>query len=143
MITHKNKCVQTNFCVHKYTSQAKMNHQNKNKLTLNNKGNNVLRAQTSKRVKVVCFMFWCFLCTRNLFVKKKKKKQAWNCLDNLILLYYWWKHEIISFYPNSIGNFDVKMKLYLIFPNHMSENFWFLKLQYLKTEVWSSFLACA
>ena len=28
----------------------------------------------------------CFLCTRNLFVKNNK--QAWNCLDNLISLYY-------------------------------------------------------
>ena len=34
-----------------------MNQQNKNKLTLNNKGNNFLSAQTSKRVKVACFAF--------------------------------------------------------------------------------------
>ena len=54
-------------------SQAKINHQNKIKQTLNNKGNNFLHAQTSKRVKVICLTFWCFLCLRNFFVKKKKK----------------------------------------------------------------------
>ena len=37
-------------------------------------------------MKVVCFTFWCFLCAWNLFVKKSKP--AWNCLDNLISLYY-------------------------------------------------------
>ena len=56
------------------------------KQTLNNKGNNISRAQTSKRVKVVCFTFWCFLRAWNLFVIKNKP--AWNCLDNLISLYY-------------------------------------------------------
>ena len=30
----------------------------------------------------------CFFCARNLFVKKINK-QAWNCLDNIISLYYW------------------------------------------------------
>ena len=39
--------------------------------TLNNKGNNFSSAQTSKRVKVACFAFWCILCARNHFVKKK------------------------------------------------------------------------
>ena len=67
-------------------SHAKINQQNKIKQTLNNKGNNISCAQTSKRVKVVCFTFWCFLCAWNLFVKKSKP--AWNCLDNLISLYY-------------------------------------------------------
>ena len=36
-------------------SQGKINKQNKNKLTLNNKGNNVSRVQTSKRIKVTYF----------------------------------------------------------------------------------------
>ena len=35
--------------------QAKINKQNKNKLTLNNKGNNFSRVQTSKRNKVPYF----------------------------------------------------------------------------------------
>ena len=73
------------FRAQKNTPQAKINYQNKNKLTLN-KGNNFSRAKSSKRVKVVCFTFWCFLCAWNLFVKKSKP--AWNCLDNLISLYY-------------------------------------------------------
>ena len=51
-------------------SQAKINQQNKIKQTLNNKGNNFLLVQTSKRLEVVCFTFWCFLCAQNLFVKK-------------------------------------------------------------------------
>ena len=61
------------FCAHKNTSQPKVNQQNKNKLTLNNKGNSFLRAQSSKRVKVTCFAFQSFLCARNLFVKKINK----------------------------------------------------------------------
>ena len=36
-------------------SQAKINQQNKNKLTLNNKSNNFLRVQAPKRVKVAYF----------------------------------------------------------------------------------------
>ena len=36
-------------------SQAKINQQNKNKPTLNNRGNNFLRVQTSKSMKVACF----------------------------------------------------------------------------------------
>ena len=43
-------------------SQANINQQNKNKETKNNKGNGVLCTQTSKKVKVACFAFWCFLC---------------------------------------------------------------------------------
>ena len=68
-------------------SQANINQQNKIKQTLSNKGNNLSCAQIFKRVKVACFTFWYFSCVRNLFVKKDK--QAWNCLDNLIFLYYW------------------------------------------------------
>ena len=36
-------------------SQAKINKQNKNKLTLNNKGNNFLSVQCSKKIKVTYF----------------------------------------------------------------------------------------
>ena len=52
---------------------------NKNKLTLNSKGNNFSR--THKPVSVTCF------CAREIF-SSKKNKQAWNCLDNLIILCY-------------------------------------------------------
>ena len=52
-------------------SQANINQQNKIKQTLNNQGNNFLRAQTSKRVKVACFAFYYFLCTLNLLIKNK------------------------------------------------------------------------
>ena len=51
-------------------SQEKTNQQNKIKQTLNNKANNFSLAQTSKRMGFVYFMFWCFLCAQNLFVKK-------------------------------------------------------------------------
>ena len=37
---------------------ANINQQNKIKQTLNNKGKIFLHAQTSNRVKVVCFTFW-------------------------------------------------------------------------------------
>ena len=72
-------------------SQANINQQNKNKQTKSNKGNGFLCTQTSK-VKVACFVFWCFLCIWNLFIKKKNL--SWNCLDTLILLYYW--HVLLS-----------------------------------------------
>ena len=40
-----------------------------------------------------CFVCWfllvtCF-CAHETFSSKKKNKQAWNCLDNLNILYYW------------------------------------------------------
>ena len=54
-------------------SQANINQQNKIKQTLNKQGNNFLRAQFSKRVKVACFAFWCFFSTQNLFAKKYKQ----------------------------------------------------------------------
>ena len=68
-------------------SQTKMNQQNKDKLTLNNKSNNFSRAQ-------ILLRGWkSFVLRLALFVHAKyflkKNKQAWNCLDNLILLYYW------------------------------------------------------
>ena len=42
-----------------------------------------------------CFIFACdvFLRARNLFVKKNK--QVWNCLDNLIVLYYFYCRYIV------------------------------------------------
>ena len=40
----------------------------------------------AKNMKAVCFKFWCFSTLKNLFIKKNNK-QAWNCLDNLIILY--------------------------------------------------------
>ena len=68
-------------------SQAKMIQQNKDKLTLNNKDNNFSRPQ-------ILLRGWkSFVLRLVLYVHakyfRKKNKQAWNCLDNLILLYYW------------------------------------------------------
>ena len=56
----------------KKQSQANINQQNKIKQTLNNNDNNFLRAETSNRVKVACFAFWCFFHAQNHFVKKKE-----------------------------------------------------------------------
>ena len=53
-------------------SQANNNQQNKIKEILNNRGKNLLYSQTSKRVKVACFAFSCFLCTQNLSVKTNR-----------------------------------------------------------------------
>ena len=46
----------------------------------------------------VCLILFCWLifacecfCAREIF-SWKKNEQAWNCLDNLILLYYWVKN---------------------------------------------------
>ena len=51
------------------------------------------------------FIFACdvFLYAQNLFVKKKNK-QAWNCLDNLSLLYYSHKSGI-CFYTGTWSSF--------------------------------------
>ena len=42
------------------------------------------RTKTSKSLKVVCFAFWCFVTLKVFSQKKKKKKLALNCPDNLI-----------------------------------------------------------
>ena len=54
-----------------YFFYEKISHAQKHSQASINEKNKILRAQTSKRVKVVCFTFWCFLCVQNLFVKKK------------------------------------------------------------------------
>ena len=72
--------------VKKY-SQAKISQQNKNELTLNNKGNIFYVRKTFKGVKVVCFAFWCFFALKPILQKKKKEKLAWNCPGNLNLPY--------------------------------------------------------
>ena len=46
--------------------QAKMNQQNKNKRTLNNKGNKF----SPERVQIICFVFGTF-CAREIFSLKK------------------------------------------------------------------------
>ena len=53
-------------------SQANINQQNKTKEILNNRGKNLLYSQTSKKVKVACFAFSCFLCMQNLSVKTNR-----------------------------------------------------------------------
>ena len=53
------------FLAHKNTSQAKISYQNKNKLTLNNKGNNFSRAH--KLLGVTCFY------VHEILSSKKKK----------------------------------------------------------------------
>ena len=101
-------------------SQANINQQNKIKETLNNKVNSFSRAQTYKSLKVTCFAFECFLCARNLFVKiKTKKKQAWNCLDNLISLYYWCL-------PLSTHLSSVYLYAFVFICNHLWESFLFV-----------------
>ena len=74
-------------------SQANINQQNKVKQTLNNKGNNFLRAETSKRVKVACFAFWCFLCARNLFVKKI------NRLEIVLITSFYYTTDVYPYQP--------------------------------------------
>ena len=69
---------------HKNVNQTKTNWQNKTKQTKNNKGNKFSRAQELLRGwKSVFLHFGAFLRSRF-----RKKKLAWNCLDNLILLCY-------------------------------------------------------
>ena len=45
----------------------------KNQLSKNNKGNGLLRTETSKRGKIVCFAFWCFFYAQIFLVEKQKK----------------------------------------------------------------------
>ena len=45
------------------------------------------RTKTSKKVEIICFGFWCFLYTQNLFVRinnKQINKVARSCPDRLI-----------------------------------------------------------
>ena len=63
------------FWARKNTHKQTLANKTKNKWTKNHKGNDFLRAQTSKKVKVISFTFWCFLFAQSLFVKKKKKKK--------------------------------------------------------------------
>ena len=81
----------------KKQSQANINQQKKIKQTLNNNDKNFLRAETSKRVKVACFAFWCFFFAQNHFVKKNKKTidrleivliASFYYTTNLTILYY-------------------------------------------------------
>ena len=84
-------------------SQGNINQQNKIKQTLNNKGNNFTLTQFSKRVKFACFPFWCFLCARNLFVKK--------CLLIVLItsLYYTSNLTILCYYIRTENMNDYKI----------------------------------
>ena len=53
----------------KKDSKVNINQQNKNKGTKNNKYNNFLGTQTSKRVKVTCLVFRCFFVRLKPFRK--------------------------------------------------------------------------
>ena len=66
------------FHAHKNMSQAKINQQNKNKLTLNNKGNNF--SHVLKLLSVTCF------CAREIFLPKKKIN--WLKIVLITSLYY-------------------------------------------------------
>ena len=69
--------------MHKNTSQAKINWQNKKKKqTLNNKGNNFSRAQKLLRGWKL-FVLRLMLFLRSKFFRKKNK-EVWNCPNNLI-----------------------------------------------------------
>ena len=112
--------LQKDFKCKNKNSQANINQQNKIKHTLDNSGNNFLHAQTSKRVKVTCFAIWSFSCVQNLFVKKKNK-QAWNCLVNLIILYYW--HVPLSTYLSNLY-----LHAFVFICNHLWESFLFMRI---------------
>ena len=73
----------------KTPSQAKMNQQNKNKLTLNKKGNNFSRTPKLLR-RWKSFVLRLVIFVRLKPFRKKINKQAWNCPSNLILLYYFY-----------------------------------------------------
>ena len=68
--------------MHKNTSQAKTNEQNKNKQALNNKGNNFWCKQKLLRGWKSFVYVWVLFLRSNSF--RKKNKQTWNCPDNLI-----------------------------------------------------------
>ena len=81
--THKQKSTsKTKLSKHsqKSTNKTKLSKHSITKATF------FMRAKT-ERMKVVCFAFYDFFYTQNLFLKTNK--QAWNSLDNLIILYCW------------------------------------------------------
>ena len=60
---------------------------------------------------VTCFSAWKSFC--------KKNEQAWNCLDNLILLYYW--HA-----PLSTHLLSLHLHAFVFICSHLWESFWIL-----------------
>ena len=79
-------------------SQVKINQQNKIKQTLNNKGNNFLLVQTSKRLKFVCFTFLCFLCAQNLFVKKINK------LETVLMTSFYYTTDVYPYQSTHVSS---------------------------------------
>ena len=85
-----------------------------------------------------CLVLFCwlifacdaFLYARNLFVKKNK--QVWNCLDTLIVLYYYGLDECFSFLKIVFDSFrflaDVLNDLVLLFWGKPRFRFWLICL---------------
>ena len=112
-------------------SQANINQQNKNKRTKSNKGNGFLCTQTSKKVKVACFVFWCFLCIRNLFIKKKK-----ICLEIVLIPSFYYTTDMYPYQPTYWASIYT-----LIFTqNHLWESLLFMKIFLNPFCLWESFL---
>ena len=80
---------------------------------------------------------WVFLCAQNLFVKKNK--QAWNCLDNLILIYYSFSVREISHVGNISSVFlhlPVEFMILIWLTTYTSRNcvIWKIKVDSVKNE---------
>ena len=99
-------------------SQAKINQQNKIKQTLNNKGNNFLLVQTSKRLEVVCFTSWCFLCAQNLFVKKV------NRLEIVLMTSFYYTTDVYPYQSTHVSShYLYALFLFLTICENLFESF--------------------
>ena len=65
----------------------------------------------------------CF-CAREIF-SSKKGKQAWNCLDNLILLYYWRV-------PPSTSLLRIYLRTLIFICDHLWESLLFMKIFFIR-----------
>ena len=75
------------------------------------------------------FDIWVLFVRSKIFVKKtnKKDKQTWNCLDSLILLYYWVKNLlVISADFEQAKNSSWRNSLTYGTPCHATDQFCFL-----------------
>ena len=107
-------------------SQANINQENKIKQTRNNKGNNFFRAQSSKRVKVTCFVFWCFLSARNLFVRKI------NRLKIVLVASFHYTTDVYPYQPAYRASI---LYAFVFICNHLWDSFWIF---FIYDHLWES-----
>ena len=79
------------------------------------------RAQISNRVKVVCFTFWCFLCARNLLVKKKNKQTS--RLEIVLITSFYYTTDVYPYQPTYRTSIYTHLLLFLTIYKNLFKSF--------------------